>query len=318
MTSIATVTVSPALDKSSSVEQVFAEHKLRCSEPAYEPGGGGLNVSRAIANLDGESLALWTCGGPTGELLREFVDERGLRHEAIPVSGMTRENLAIYERTSGYQYRFGMPGAPMTEREAREVCARVAALDPAPDYLVLSGSLPPGAGDDLYARLAERAPSHTRIILDTSGPALHYALDQGVFLVKPNVRELEHMEKRSFDNERDMVEAVQRCVRAGRAEVVVTSLGAGGALLVTGQQVAHIRSPTVPIRSKVGAGDSMVAGLTVSLARGLPIADAARYGVAAGAAAVMTAGSELCRKQDTDALFEEMNETAAKREQRSS
>jgi 6-phosphofructokinase 2 len=311
MTSIATLTLSPALDKSTSVEQVLPEHKLRCSEASYDPGGGGLNVSRAIRNLGGDSRALWTAGGPTGELLRQLIDDAGIRHEAIPVSGMTRENLAVYERSSGQQYRFNMPGAPMKGHEVERACARVAGLSPAPDYLVLSGSLPPEAGDDVYARIIDRAPADTRVVLDTSGPPLEHALERGVFLVKPNLRELEEAERRSFENERDVMDAMQRCVRAGRAEVVVVSIGAGGALLVTADQTEHIRSPTVPIRSKVGAGDSMVAGLTLSLARGLSTLDAARFGVAAGAAAVMTTGSQLCRREDTERLYAELREPAA-------
>ena len=311
MTDIVTVTLNPALDKSSSVEQVLAEHKLRCSDPAYEPGGGGLNVSRAIANLDGDSLALWTSGGPTGEVLREFVDDTGIRHEAIPVSGMTRENLAIYERSSGLQYRFNMPGAPMTGDEVEAACARIGGLDPAPTYLVLSGSLPPEAGDDLYARLIDSAPASTRVILDSSGPPLQHALDRGVFLVKPNLRELEQAENRKFETEGAMIEAMRSCIRADRAQVVVVSLGAGGALVVTGEHAENIRSPTVPIRSKVGAGDSMVAGITLSLSRGLSIVEAARFGVAAGAAAVMTPGSQLCTRGDTERLYDEMRERAA-------
>jgi 6-phosphofructokinase 2 len=311
MIPIATVTLNPALDKSSAVEQVIAEHKLRCSEAAYEPGGGGLNVSRAIANLGGDSLALWTSGGATGELLRQFIDEAGIRHEAIPVSGMTRENLAIYERSSGLQYRFNMPGAPMTGDEVARACAQVAELDPAPGYLVLSGSLPPDAGDDLYGRMIDSLPEQTKVILDTSGPPLQHALDRGVFLLKPNLRELEQAENRAFESEGEMTEAMRACIRAGRAEVVVVSLGAGGALVVTRDEAEQIRSPTVPIRSKVGAGDSMVAGITISLARGLPLVDAARFGVAAGAAAVMTAGSQLCTREDTERLYDEMRERVA-------
>lgn len=311
MTAIVTVTLNPALDKSTSAERVIPEHKLRCSEPTHEPGGGGLNVARAIANLGGESLALWTAGGPPGELLRTFVEDAGIAHEAIAVSGMTRESLAVYDRSTGQQYRFGMPGSPLASDEAERVCARVAALDPAPLYLVLSGSLPPGSGDDLYARVAERAAPGTRVILDTSGKPLERALARGVYLVKPNLRELEQAEGRSFESERDIIEAMRGCIRAGRAEVVFVSLGAGGALLVTGEDAACIRSPTVPIRSKVGAGDSMVAGVTLALARGLSLADAAHFGVAAGAAAVMTPGSALCSREDTEALYAEMQARAA-------
>jgi 6-phosphofructokinase 2 len=287
------------------------EHKLRCTEPHLEPGGGGLNVARAIEILGGEATALWTCGGPNGTLLRGLLDRGGLRHVPIPIQAMTRDNLAVYERASGMQYRFGMPGAPLTEEELERAYRTIAELSPPPAYLVLSGSLPPGVPAGFYADTIRRIPDQTRVIVDTSGPPLREAMEVGAYLVKPNLRELEQAAGRRFESDADIVKAARHCADSGRATVVVVSLGAGGALLVTCDQSVQIRSPTVPIRSKVGAGDSMVAGMTLGLSRGQSLADAARLGVAAGASAVMTAGSALCTREETERLYAQMKAEAA-------
>ena len=117
MPQIATLTLNPAVDKSCEVEQVVAERKLRCDPPNYDPGGGGINVARAIAHLGGEAIAYWTCGGAIGELLRSLLDEEGILNEPIPIRAMTRENMIVFEKSSGQQYRFGLPGATLTEAE---------------------------------------------------------------------------------------------------------------------------------------------------------------------------------------------------------
>jgi 6-phosphofructokinase 2 len=311
MSSIATLTVNPAVDKNSRVEQVLAEAKLRCDRPSREPGGGGLNVARAIQRLGGTAQAYYTAGGPIGEVLGGLLAEEGQEHHALPVSGWTRENFIVYEGQSGQQYRFGMPGPELTEDEWRGCLERIETLEPAPDYLVASGSLPPGVPDDFYNRMARAAAQRgIRVVVDTSGKALRRGVQGHVFLVKPNVRELSELVGEDLAGEQQQLEAARALIEQGRCEVVVLSLGAGGALLITANGREHVRTPTVPIRSKVGAGDSMVAGIVLGLSRGLDLADAVRYGVAAGAAAVMTPGTELCRREDTERLFGQMMEDA--------
>jgi 6-phosphofructokinase 2 len=305
---LATLTVNPAVDKNSRVDQVLAESKLRCARPSREPGGGGLNVARALQRLGGTARAYYTAGGPIGEVLSRLLTGEGLEHHALPVGDWTRENLIVYEEQSGQQYRFGMPGPELTEDEWRGCLEQIEALEPAPDYLVASGSLPPGAPQDFYDRIARAAARRgTRVVVDTSGAALRQAVQGHVFLVKPNVRELGELVDAELTSEQQQLAAARDLIRQGRCEVVVLSLGAGGALLITADNGEHIRTPTVPIRSKVGAGDSMVAGIVLGLSRDLTLSDAVRYGVAAGAAAVMTPGTELCRREDTERLFEQMS-----------
>lgn len=308
---IMTVTLSPALDKSCSVAQVVAERKLRCGPPAYYPGGGGINVARAITALGGDVAAYWPCGGKNGELLKRLLDEEGVTNHPITIQAMTRENLTVCERSGEQQFRFGMPGARLTDGETRSLLQSLRVSDSRPDYLVLSGSLPPEVDEGLYAEIAESMPTSCRVILDTSGRSLRRGLGSRVFLIKPNMRELEQLSGQSIEDDRQIRDVARSLIDEGKSQVVVTSLGSGGAVLTTADWHEPIRSPTVKIRSKIGAGDSMVAGIVFALAAGKSIPDAVRYGVAAGAAAVTTEGTELCRRQATEQLYREMTASAA-------
>lgn len=307
MSPIATLTLNPTIDKNTRIERVLAEEKLRCEAPSREPGGGGLNVSRAIDRLGGDSRALYTAGGFTGDILQSLLDDEGIDQTPLPIDGETRENLIVYEMSTDRQFRFGMPGPELGPDDFAACLDAIRSLDPAPDYLVASGSLPPGVPDDAYAAVAEAARElGARPLLDTSGAALREAMDAGWYLLKPNLRELEQLAGTSFETEEARIDAARDFIERGWCEVVVLSMGASGALLITADRAEHVHSPTVPINSRVGAGDSMVGGLVLALTRGLDLDDAVRFGVAAGAAAVMTPGTELCRREDTEALFEKI------------
>lgn len=307
MKKIIAFTMNPAIDKSSSVDHVIAERKLYCKAPRFEPGGGGVNVARAIKKLGGESLLLFPAGGLTGHRLTELLDREGIIHRPLPIEGMIRENLVILDESTGQQYRFGMPGPILRDEEWKRCLHELSAISPTPDYLVASGSLPPGLPDDFYAQVARSGKDNVaRVIVDASGKALNLALQEGVYLIKPNGREFKDLIGKDIKEESQIKAEARKMVKSGRCEVLVISLGAAGALLVSGNIAEHISAPTVPIVSKVGAGDSMVAGMVLSLARGKALRESVLFGMASGAAAVMTPGSELCRREDAERLYQEM------------
>jgi len=311
MSSIVTLTLNPAVDKNTHIDRVVAEDKLRCKAPSREPGGGGINVSRVVDRLGESSTTFYTSGGLTGKTLESLLDDEKLAHTPLPVGDWTRENLIVYETSTDRQFRFGMPGPELTAAEVEACLDALRDARPTPDYLVASGSLPPGAPEDTYAAVAEVAHAlGARPILDTSGAALWAAMDAGWYLLKPNLRELEQLAGDDLDTETQRIDAARAFIERGWCEVVVLSMGASGALLITPDRAKHVRSPTVPIASRVGAGDSMVGGLAVALARGLELDAAVRFGVAAGAAAVTTPGTELCRRADTERLFDQMQKQA--------
>ncbi|MFW5951691.1 MAG: 1-phosphofructokinase family hexose kinase [Gemmatimonadota bacterium] len=302
MQRVTTLTVNPAVDVAATVDRVAADEKLRCRDPRRDPGGGGINVARAMLRLGGEARAVFAAGGSPGQLLERLLSDEGVQSAAVRVEGYTRENVTIYEDHSERQYRFIMPGAEVDGDEVSRLVE--AALEGDPAYLVASGSLPPGVPTDFYAGVAERARERgTRVVLDTSGEALSAGVRGGVHLVKPNLRELGQLAGRDVSEDPEQEAAARELVESERAEIVVVSLGAAGVLVVTAGGRERIPAPTVPIRSKVGAGDSTVAGITLSLARGDDVGTAVRFGVAAGAAAVMTPGTELCRREDAERLF---------------
>jgi 6-phosphofructokinase 2 len=304
---ILTLTMNPSIDEYTSVKYVTPDEKLRCKRPRHDPGGGGINVSRAVDILGGKTTAVYPAGGLMGKLLQELLDRAGVDQRPIPIQGWTRQNLVVLEETSGRQYRFGKPGPELTADEVERCLGEVGSMCGGCAYLVASGSLPPGVPVDFFGQVARIAKQKgSLLIVDTSGDALRHAVKVGVFLLKPNVRELGHLAGRELNDEVEQIEAARDIIHRGGTHAVVISLGAGGAILVTAENKLEVRAPTVPIRSKVGAGDSMVAGITLALARGDSLEDAVRLGVAAGAAAVMTPGTKLCTKDDADRLYRRM------------
>lgn len=310
MQSIVTLTINPTIDTSSKVDNVVANTKLRCQTPRHDPGGGGINVSRVIKRLGGSSKAIYPAGGTNGEMLKELLDREGIEHLPISIANMTRENVMILETNSGKQYRFGMPGPELSESEWKECLHKIETLEVTPDYIVGSGSIPPGVPDDFYAQLAELATKiDAKLIVDTSGKALTLAAEAGVYLLKPNLNELQHLADAELNSEEEREKLAKKLIDEKQAETIVVSLGTAGALLVTSETSERIRAPIVTIKSRVGAGDSMVAGIVLRLAQGHPIDVAVRYGIAAGSAAVMTPGTELCRAEDTNRLYRYISET---------
>ncbi|MDQ3365142.1 MAG: 1-phosphofructokinase family hexose kinase [Myxococcota bacterium] len=305
MAAIVTVTMNPAIDVSFEVERMVAESKLRATAPELHPGGGGINVARAAARLGGDVMALWMGGGCDGARLAELLGEEHVPYDRVPAADEPRLSIHVEERTTGAMYRFVLPGPTITPQEAKVLEERIASYVGA-RFLVLSGSLPPSLPTDYYAELAARAPRGVRVILDTSGEPLTRGLAGHVYLAKPNRNELGRAVGRELATIDDVVRAARALIDDGRVELLAVSLGAEGMVLVTRDDADHIRAPQVRPISAVGAGDSTVAGIVVGLARGLPIADAMRLGVAAGAAAVLTPGTELSRREDTDRLYAEL------------
>lgn len=308
MASVVTVTLNPTVDKSTSVSKVMPEHKLRCSQPESDPGGGGINVARVVHELGGKARAIWTRGGHVGALLNSLLDGEGIAHIPIGIEGLTREHLIVHEEASEQQYRFGMPGPRLSRDEVDAVIESITKQSASPDYLVLSGSLPGGVENDIYARIAGQMPEHCRVIVDTKGDVLARSLEAPLFLIKPNVRELGQLAGRDIESDDEIARVSRELIHKLQARVIVTSLGSGGAMLVTADGAEQLRSPTVKIRSKVGAGDSMVGGIVVGLARGWSIRDAVRFGIAAGSAAVTTEGTRLCRGEDVERIYEQMGQ----------
>jgi 6-phosphofructokinase 2 len=299
--------MNPAIDVSTGVDYVVPDDKLRCGPPTYEAGGGGINVARAIRRLGGDALALFPAGGPAGALLGTLLDAEGVRHRTWPITGWTRENVNVAERVTRRQFRFVMPGPTLAEGEWQAILDELDALQPVPGFVVGSGSLPPGVPADFYGRLGRRlAGRGVKLVLDASGEPLRRAIGAGVYLLKPSLREFEELTGEAGCDESRLPVLGRRLIDEGGCEILLLSLGARGVFWMSAAERGRLAAPAVPVRSSVGAGDSMVAGVVLSLARGRALADAITFGVAAGAASVMNPGTELCRAEDVERLYGEM------------
>lgn len=300
--------MNPALDITTSVGVVRPTDKLRCSATRYDPGGGGINVARIAHVLGAPVFAVFPAGGSHGGLLMRLLTEARVPYAEIPIAASTRESFTVNETSTGQQYRFVLPGPELTLPEQERCLQELRFAARSAEFVVASGSLPPGVPADFYRRVADVCGQiGARLILDTSGGGLRH-ISSGVFLLKASVRELRECVGRELVTETDQLAAAHELIDSGRAQVVVVSLGSYGALLATRQ--ASQRFSAIPMRggSGVGAGDAMVAAITVGLSRGWPLVKCVRLGIAAGAAKLLTPGTAVCEREDVEKLFEQVDE----------
>jgi 6-phosphofructokinase 2 len=304
---ILTLTLNPALDMATEVPEFIPGAKLRCTDPVLDPGGGGLNVSRAIRVLGGDSLALVALGGLTGDRLAGLIRADGVTFLSILGPGETRQSLTVTEHVSGKQYRFMLPGPVWTETERARVFTLLRATARPGGLSVVSGSQPPGVPADFPAQLAASMPE-SRVVLDTSGPALTEAVRNpipGLEVLRMDGEEGEGLAGRPLLSREETAGFAQSMVRRGVARTVIVARGADGNVLATAERRLFAPAPRVRVRSTVGAGDSFVAAFVLSLARGQDHAAALAFGSAAAASAVMTDATRLCRLEDVVRLLPE-------------
>ncbi len=304
---ILTLTLNPALDMASSVPRMIPDEKLRCSEPQLDPGGGGLNVSRAIHALGGESLALVALGGLTGDRLAVLIRREGVMFLGITGPGETRQSLTVNEEATGRQFRFMLPGPVWTEADQHRVFTLLRAAGKPGGFAVISGSQPPGVPLDFPGRLAA-SMAGMRVVLDTSGAALTQAVTHPIpqlDLLRMDEEEAEALADRPLGSRIDTADFAQSLVARGVARTVIIARGSDGSVLADSSQRLFAKAPKVQVKSKVGAGDSFVGGFILARARGQTDAEALALGVTAAAAAVMSDATELCTAADVARLLPE-------------
>lgn len=304
MTDIVTITINPAIDVFVNTRHVEPTSKMRCSAPKRDPGGGGINVARVAHRLGARVLPIYPIGGQIGKLLHRLVEREGIASLVTPSHVETRENFTAFEEESGEQYRFVLPGSRLHPAEWEAVLDRLASLEDRPKYVVASGSVPPGVPEDFFARVARHAKAHgAKAVIDTSGPALAAALDEGVAVIKPNLLELAEYVGNPLDRDEDRIAACRKLAAGGQSEMVALTLGEQGALLVTADRAWRAQPLKIETVSTVGAGDSFLGGLVASLAANAPLPDAFKVAVAAASSAVHTPGTGLCQPDEVKRLL---------------
>lgn len=302
MPKIVTLTLNPALDIAPHVERLMPAHKMRCHDVRRDPGGGGINVARAVHRLGGETLAVYAAGGSSGDEIQNLLAREGLRQRPVRVAAPTRESFNIFEDSTGQQYRFVLPGEPLSRAEGERCIAEALAVAAPGDYLVASGSLPPGLPAGFYAE-AFGAAKGVRTVIDAQGEALRLVLDHGVGIVKASAREMGEYLGTAPQDVRDWRDALAALVRSGKAGVAVVTLGEQGSVLAGEGRAWRAEVPPVKSSTTVGAGDSFLGGLLVKLSEGAALDAALRFAAAAGTAALLTTGTGLCQRADVDRLL---------------
>lgn len=302
-TPILTVTLNPAFDLATSIDRVLPDVKLRCSDPQADPGGGGINVSRAISRLGGTSRAAVSLGGPTGQRLGEMLAAEGIATVALPAPGETRLSLAVTEALTGAQYRFMLPGPVWSASDVDAAVEAVAAAAEPGCFVVLSGSTPPGVAEDFATRLVRGLP-RAQVVVDTSGAALAAAAGarDGLSVLRMDGGEAESLAGRELPSRADSAAFAADLVARGAAQIVMVARGGDGNILAAAEGIWHAEALRVHVISKVGAGDSFVAGFTLARARGEDLPGALAWAAASATAACMTPATELCRLEDVERL----------------
>ncbi|MEO6329021.1 MAG: 1-phosphofructokinase family hexose kinase [Ginsengibacter sp.] len=305
MNDIITITFNPCIDKSTSIPSLAPEKKLKCSKATFEPGGGGINVARAIKKLGGEATAIYPAGGYSGKFLQVLLERENLKSLVVETTHHTRENMIVLDLSANQQYRFGMPGQELFQTEWEKCLQLLEENNSA--YIIASGSLPPGVPPEIFHMIGKIAEKQNRkLIIDTSGDALKSALLAKAYLVKPNLGELSKLAGVEELGYNDISNAARKLINETGCKIFLVSMGSSGAMLITKDESYVVTAPPVKRQSTVGAGDSMVAGVVLSLSNGKSLKEAIHYGVASGTAATINPGTELCKLHDVKRIYEQI------------
>lgn len=300
---IATVTLNPSLDEYITVDGLMVDETNRWVGRTRYAGGKGIDVSRAIHEMDGVTIAHGFIGGPNGRLLEILLDEEGVLFSFTPISQETRTNFIIVDKKTGFQTLIGAPGPHVTKREIERFINKLRETRPTPDMLVIGGSVPRGVPDNIYFDIITDARNRgIRTVLDVADQWLVEGIKAKPYLIKPNIHEAEKLLGRELPDEKAVIKAARELLDTG-TEVVLISRGSEGLIAVSKERCYKVVPPEVKVKSAVGAGDCTVAGFALRLSRNEPLVEACRLGGAMGAAAVLTPGTQLCKRTDVERLL---------------
>jgi len=301
---ILTITLNPTVDFSTTAPEIVPGLKLRCSDPQIDPGGGGINVARAVKLLGGQATALVAIGGATGAHLLQLLALEGVPTVAFQGPGETRQSNSVIDRSTGEQFRFVMPGPIWEDADVPRALASVDQATGEDTLVVLSGSQPPGVAKDFPSILSNHVAGRgAKLIVDTSGPALVHLAERphdALYVLRMDGEEGEELAGRPLPTREDTAEFARELVDKGVARIVIVARGADGSVLADKDSAWHAVNPPGPVVSKVGAGDSFVGAFTLALAGAEPVQDCLRWGVAAASAAVSTEATRLCEPDITE------------------
>lgn len=301
---IYTITMNPSIDQHITINKLIKDDTLKASSIYRDPGGKGINVARVIKELGGETKAFGITGGCAGYMLKDLLDRHDLDYQFFEIMGETRINFIMTDLSDKTQTRISAPGPEADESMIAQFVSMLERANPRPAFWVFGGSLLPGLPPDTYKQLIKIFNARgEKCVLDADGEALKWGIQASPSFIKPNEFELGRLLGKDLRDEEDIAWAAGELCHKYGIEVVAVSLGKKGALFVQKTGVLKIDTPDVEVRTRVGAGDSMIGGFLTALDGGHDIEIAARMAVAAGTAAVMKEGTKLCLREDVERLF---------------
>ncbi len=306
---IYTVTLNPAVDKTIILDNLVIDHVNRAQIVREDAGGKGINVSKMIKNLKGESIALGICAGKTGGFIQEQLDEMGIKHHFIQNVGQTRTNIKIVDQLHKTYTDINEVGSPILEEVLNTLEELIFSYVAKGDFLVLAGSVPSNVSQAIYKKWIQRANQvGAKVILDADREMLKEGIEAGPYLIKPNIHELEELCDQKIETIEKAIELAKDLLK-DKIEVIVISRGEKGCVVVTAHETFMIEGLKVLVKSTVGAGDSMVAALTYALNNKVSLKEAMVLGVAASAATVMQEGTIMGEWETIEALKQKINIT---------
>jgi len=300
---IATLTLNPSLDRHVAVENLILDDTNRWVSFKREPGGKGINVSRVIKELGGETTAYGFVGGFAGKALKTILKQQGVPCDFISIKAEIRSNFIITDLKTHCQTRISAPGPRVSAAELHKLVAKVTSIKPKPRYVILAGSVPPGVPYYIYRDLIQKIKGQgITVVLDSADLWLQEGIKAKPDVVKPNVREAQTAMGVELATEEDIIYAVKTFISSGIG-IAAISRGRDGMIIGDKDAVYKVVPPNVDVMSTVGAGDSTVAGLVFKLSLGGSLEEASRFAVASGTAATLTPGTELCHKRDVEMIL---------------
>ena len=306
---IVTVTMNPAIDKTVEIDRLQPGGLNRIQKVEYDAGGKGINVSKTIHELGGESIATGFLGGNAGKTIETVLNERGIRNDFIWVEGETRTNTKVFE-TSGAVTELNEPGPAITEEQLEELIRKLEGYADEQTLFILAGSIPNGVNKEIYSRIIHRVHNKgAKALLDADGELFRNSLEAGPDIIKPNRVELEEYAGYDYRASREELLQMARDLRGRGIETVAVSMGKSGAMLV--QEGYEVKCPALSVKahSTVGAGDAMVAALAYSWDNKLDHEQTIRLCMAASAGAVTTIGTKPPTRELVDTLMEPVSYT---------
>jgi 1-phosphofructokinase family hexose kinase len=307
---ILTVTLNAAIDRTVAVPNFRLGHRHRAVESRTVAGGKGINVARALKMLGRPVIATGFAGGPTGNRLLEQLRKEAVLTDFTRIAAETRINLAVIDPTSGEQTEINERGPAVSPEEVEAFVRRVGYLADGAKLCVLAGTLPPGAGDDLYARLVKDLGERgLPVVLDAEGSAMLAGLRAGASIVTPNEREAEELVGQEFADRDDLIQGLAELVRLGAGEAAITRPDGCVAVIGSGSEQRFLEVRTEPLDpvSTVGSGDAFLAGYVAARYDGKEADECLAYGVACGAESTQHFGAGTVDRNQVERLLGEVH-----------